>query len=606
MKKIAYILRLIFPKYRKFAFLHFAFILLSTLFGLFSFTMVMPFLSILFKTQEPVTTLVEWHANFESLKHNLYYYLSKLTENDPGDALIYVSAMMVFFVLLKTGFLYLSRFFLVPIRNGIIKDIRNKIYRKILSLHIGYFSNERKGDIISRTTADVQEVESSIVGSLTIIFKDPVSIVMSVIILLSMSVKLTIVAFLVLPLSGLVIAAVGKSLRRKSLKAQNKLGELISIIEETLGGLRIIHAFNAQSKVNDRFNAENDKYTKILNSVIRRRDLAVPVSEFLATTAIVILLVLGGTLIINGGIDMPPEDFFAFILIFSQVIQPVKDISGAWYSILKGFASVDRIDKILLAEPAIQDKPDAISVDGFQQSIRYKDVSFRYRNDYVLKKINFELQKGKTIALVGQSGSGKTTLVNLLPRFYELLEGSIEIDGADIRTLKINDLRGLMGVVNQESILFNDTIFNNIAFGVETATEEEVIAAARVANAHDFIMETPEGYQTNIGDRGDKLSGGQKQRISIARAVLANPPIMILDEATSALDTESERLVQDALTRLMQNRTSIIIAHRLSTIVNADEIFVMQDGEIIERGRHEDLIKLNGTYRKLHDLQVFS
>lgn len=606
MKKIAYILRLIFPKYRKFAFLHFTFILLSTLFGLVSFTMVMPFLSILFKTKEPVTTLVEWHANFESLKHNLYYYLSKLTENDPVDALIYVSSLMVFFVLLKTGFLYLSRFFLVPIRNGIIKDIRNKIYRKILSLHIGYFSNERKGDIISRTTADVQEVESSIVGSLTIIFKDPVSIIMSVIILLSMSVKLTIVAFLVLPLSGLVIAAVGKSLRRKSLKAQNKLGELISIIEETLGGLRIIHAFNAQSKVNDRFNAENDKYTKILNSVIRRRDLAVPVSEFLATTAIVILLVLGGTLIINGGIDMPPEDFFAFILIFSQVIQPVKDISGAWYSILKGFASVDRIDKILLAEPAIQDKPDAISVDGFQQSIRYKDVSFRYRNDYVLKKINFELQKGKTIALVGQSGSGKTTLVNLLPRFYELLEGSIEIDGADIRTLKINDLRGLMGVVNQESILFNDTIFNNIAFGVETATEEEVIAAARVANAHDFIMETPEGYQTNIGDRGDKLSGGQKQRISIARAVLANPPIMILDEATSALDTESERLVQDALTRLMQNRTSIIIAHRLSTIVNADEIFVMQDGEIIERGRHEDLIKLNGTYRKLHDLQVFS
>ncbi|MCF8295464.1 MAG: ABC transporter ATP-binding protein, partial [Bacteroidales bacterium] len=451
MKKIAYILRLIFPKYRKFAFLHFAFILLSTLFGLFSFTMVMPFLSILFKTQEPVTTLVKWHANFESFKHNLYYYLSKLTENDPVDALMYVSALMVFFVLLKTGFLYLSRFFLVPIRNGIIKDIRNKIYRKILSLHIGYFSNERKGDIISRTTADVQEVESSIVGSLTIIFKDPVSIVMSVIILLSMSVKLTIVAFLVLPLSGLVIAAVGKSLRRKSLKAQNKLGELISIIEETLGGLRIIHAFNAQSKVNERFNAENDKYTKILNSVIRRRDLAVPVSEFLATTAIVILLVLGGTLIINGGIDMPPEDFFAFILIFSQVIQPVKDISGAWYSILKGFASVDRIDKILLAEPAIQDKPDAISVDGFHQSIRYKDVSFRYRNDYVLKKINFELQKGKTIALVGQSGSGKTTLVNLLPRFYELLEGSIEIDGADIRTLKINDLRGLMGIVNQES-----------------------------------------------------------------------------------------------------------------------------------------------------------
>lgn len=605
MSKIAYILRLVFPKYRKYVFLNFGFVLLSTLFGLFSFTMVMPFLSILFKTQDPVTSSVPWSLNFESFKHNLYYYLSEISKNDPIHALITVSLLMVVFVFFKTTFLYLSKYYLAPVRNGIIRDIRNKIYQKILQLHIGYFSDERKGDIISRTTSDVQEVETSIVGSLAIIFKDPISIIMSVIILLSMSVKLTVAAFIVLPVAGIVIASVGKSLRRKSLKAQNKLGEIISIIEETLGGLRIIHAFNAQNRVDQRFRNENERYTGILNSVWRRRDLAVPVSEFLATTAIVALLVLGGSLILTGGITMPAEDFFAFILIFSQVIQPVKDISNAWYGILKGMASIDRINKILDADILIQNKPNAIPVKSFNENLEFQDVWFRYRQEYVLKDINFKLMKGKSVALVGQSGSGKSTLANLLPRFYELEQGSIQIDGTDIRNLDIKDLRALMGIVNQESILFNDTIFNNIAFGVSDATESEVIAAAKVANAHDFIMETPEGYQTNIGDRGDKLSGGQRQRISIARAVLANPPILILDEATSALDTESERLVQDALTRLMENRTSIIIAHRLSTIVNADEIFVMQDGQILERGKHEELLKLNGTYRKLYDLQSF-
>lgn len=605
MSKIAYILQFIFPKYTKLVSAIFLFVLLSTLFGLGSFTLVMPFLGILFKTSPPVDTFMPWSFDWVVLKNNLYYYLSQISESDPSKALVFVSVLMIGLVFLKTGFLYLSKYFMAPVRNGVMRDLRNKIYHKILRLHLGYFSDERKGDIISRTTSDVQEIEVSIVGSLAIIFKDPLSILLSVGLLITMSLKLTIIAFIVLPLAGFIIGTIGKSLRRKSFKAQNKLGELISIIEETLGGLRIVQAFNAQKKVSSKFEEENDRYTNILNSVWRRRDLAVPASEFLATTAIVILLMYGGSLILSGNLDMPAEEFITFIIIFSQVIQPVKDISNAWYSILKGMASIDRINKILDAEIQIQDEENARNIKEFKSNIEFKNLSFRYQEDYVLKEINLKLEKGKTLALVGQSGSGKSTLVNLIPRFYEVNEGEILLDGTDIRKYKLHDLRELMGIVNQESVLFNDTLFNNIAFGVEATTEEQVIQAAKIANAHDFIMEFPGGYNYTVGDRGEKLSGGQRQRISIARAILANPPVLILDEATSALDTESERLVQDALNNLMKNRSSIVIAHRLSTIVNADEICVLHEGRIVEQGKHDELMQLNGAYRKLHEMQAF-
>ncbi len=606
MRKIAYILSFVFPKYTRRALTNFSFVLLSTVFGLGSFTMVIPFLGILFKSTEPVTEMLPWELNFDTLKHNLYYYLSEWSASDPVKSLAYVSLLVIILVFLKTAFLYLAKYHLAPLRTGVVRDIRNKIYQKIVRLPLGFFSHERKGDIISRTTADVQEVEISVIGSLAIIFKDPISILLSVGLLLSMSVKLTLVSFLVLPVAGYLIGVIGKSLRRKSARAQNKLGELLSIIEETLGGIRIIHAFNAEKRAESRFEAQNEHYTGLMNKLWRRRDLAVPVSEFLATSAIVFILVYGGTRVLTGSLDMPPEDFFAFIIVFSQIIQPAKDLSNAWYSIQKGMASMDRIDKILYAEEKISEKENALPIKGFDKQIEWKDVSFSYGNDWVLKNINLTLTKGKVIALVGQSGSGKSTLVDLLPRFYDLEQGAIEIDGIDIRDYRLHELRALFGIVNQESILFNDSIAENIAFGVEHAEREEIIQAAKIANAHEFILETPDGYDTNIGDRGGKLSGGQRQRLSIARAVLANPQVLILDEATSALDSESERLVQSALSRLMENRTAIIIAHRLSTIVNADEICVLHEGEIIERGTHDELLQKNGAYKKLHDFQYFS
>jgi len=607
MKSFLKILRFIFPKYWKNAVANFGFVLLSVAFGLGSFVMASPFLGILFDTQPLVTEAVEIEFTVESASNYMNYYLSKIIiASGKHKALVMVSILMVVLVFLKAGFLYMGKFFMAPLRNGVVKDIRNKIFSKISKLQLAYFSDERKGDIISRVTNDVKEVEVSVIQSLDILYKDPITIIMFVGTLVSMSPHLTIFAFILLPISGFFIGRIGRSLRKKSKQAQSRMGTLLSMIEEALSGLRIIKAFNAEEKVSNKFVNENQRYTRIMIKMWRRTDLAGPLSEFLATGTIVILMWYGGSRILNGSIDITPQAFITFLIIFSQLITPMKAITKAYYNIQKGIASMERIEKILEAEETIVSKPDAAEIKSFRGAVEYKNISFRYIDDYVLQNVNIRLEKGKSIALVGQSGSGKSTLVDLLPRFYDVSTGSIELDGKDIREYKIHQLRSLMGIVNQESILFNDTIFNNIAFGVEHASEEDVIAAAKVANAHDFILETPNGYETNIGDRGDRLSGGQRQRISIARAVLANPPILILDEATSALDTESERLVQDALTRLMKNRTSIVIAHRLSTIVNVDEIYVMLEGKVVEQGTHKKLSSMEGVYKKLLDMQAFA
>ena len=604
MKRFGRIIKYILP-YKSRAIGSWGLSLLSVVFGVGSFAMAIPFLNILFGTQDPVTHAVELNVfDFETIKHNFYYYLSEQIEGgNENSALFHVSLLLVVFVFLKTGFLYSAKYVIVPLRNRVVRDIRNAIYGKINRLQLSYFSNERKGDIMARVTSDVQEVEVSVVRSVDVLLQQPTTIIVYLAFLFSISFKLTFLVLIVLPLTGLIVGRIGKSLRKKSKQAQDKLGLILSIIEETLSGLRIIKAFNAEHKVKDRFEHENNLYTRIMIRMWRRRDLAGPVSEFLGTVAVVSMMWYGASVILTGSIDVSPAQFIFFLMIFSQIINPAKAITDAYYNILKGMASAERIDVILEAEVSIKDKEDAIALPDFKSHIEYQNVGFRYQKDDVLKHIDLKVEKGKTVALVGQSGSGKSTLVDLLPRFYDVVEGSIKVDGVDIRDYKIVDLRSHMGFVNQESILFNDSIHNNISFGVESTTIEEVIAAAKVANAHNFIMETPDGYESNIGDRGTKLSGGQRQRLSIARAVLANPPILILDEATSALDTESERLVQDALTKLMQNRTSLVIAHRLSTIVNADEIYVLHEGEVVEKGSHSDLLKLNGYYKKLHDMQ---
>lgn len=606
MKKFYSILKYIFPYWKNVS-VNVVLILFSIVFGLFSFTMAMPFLGILFDNQELITKNVPFEFNVEAIQHNFNYFLSQIIiEKGAKPALLFVSIIIVILVLLKTSFLYFAKFVMVPLRNGVVKDIRNSIYNKILKLQLSYFSDERKGDLMSRITNDVQEIEVSVIRSIDVIFQVPMTIIIYFIALFVMSVKLTLFVVILLPITGFVIGKIGKTLRKQSLKAQIKMGNLLSIIEETLSGLRIIKAFNAERKTKAKFENENYEYTKIMISMWRRRDLAVPLSEFLGTIVIVLLMWFGGSMVLNNESELSSQEFIGFIIIFSQIINPAKAFTSAFYNIQKGIASAERIEKILNAKTTILEKDNAVNIKEFKSSIIYKNVYFKYATEEVLKNINLEIKKGKTIALVGQSGSGKSTLVDLLARFYDVTKGDVQIDGISIRDYKIIDLRNLMGNVNQESILFNDTIFNNITFGYENASTEQVIAAAKVANAHEFIINTDKSYESNIGDRGNKLSGGQKQRISIARAVLKNPPILILDEATSALDTESERLVQDALTKLMKNRTSIVIAHRLSTVQFADEICVMHNGEIVERGKHSDLIKLNGNYKKLHDLQMFS
>ena len=582
--------------------------MLSVVFSLFSLTMVAPFLNVLF-SQTSNYEKIPWSFSVKSLYGNFNFFLSNfIIENGKLEALFLISILVITLFFFKNLFRYLAMFFLAPVRNGVIRDLRNKMYDKILWLPLTYFSEERKGDLISRMTSDVQEIEWSIVQSLEVIFREPLTILLFLGTMLFMSPQLSIFVFVLLPIAGLLIGQIGKSLRRTSAKSQAKMGVLLSTIEETLSGLRIIKAFTAEKFFKEKFSSMNDDYRKLMIKLFRKRDLSSPMSEFLGAFVLVIVMYFGGRLVLGATQKLEPSVFIAFIAIFSQLIPPAKSFADAYSNVQRGLSSAERINKILDGEITIFDKENSLPVTEFKNNIEYKNVSFAYfkgGQGWVLNDINLKIEKGKTIALVGQSGSGKTTLADLLPRFYDTDKGEILIDGKNIRDYKINDLRGLMGIVNQESILFNDTIFNNIAFGITDAKEADVINAAKIANAHDFIIQMTEGYQTNTGDRGSKMSGGQRQRISIARAILKNPPILILDEATSALDTESERLVQDAIIQLMKNRTTLVIAHRLSTIQHADEIIVMQKSEIIERGKHSELIEKNGVYRKLYDLQSF-
>jgi subfamily B ATP-binding cassette protein MsbA len=606
MRDFFKILKRFIPPYKERLVLNFLFNLLSALFTVFSMVMISPILEILFGLSEDVNVLMPWAVNLDVLKNNLYYYVTVFKQaNGPAMTLLFVGVFVIFATTLKVGFAYLGAFQAVYIRNGVVRDMRDQIYAKILKLALPFFSEERKGDIISRITGDVTEVENSIMSSLDMFLKNPVIIIVLLASMLIMSPSLTVFIFIVLPLAGFVIGRVGKSLKKVSREGQDKMGIILTIIEETLGGLRIIKAFNAENKMNSRFDTEINDYRRIMNRLMRRRELAHPLSELLGTIVIIIVVWYGGSLILDQNSELSGPEFIIYLGIFYQIINPAKAFTTALYSIQKGLASMDRIDKILMADITIKQAPTAKPIADLKDSIEYKNVTFAYDEKVVLKNVSLKIEKGKTFALVGKSGSGKTTFVDLLPRFYDIKDGQILIDGVDIRQLKLHDLRDLMGNVNQEAILFNDTIYNNIAFGVEKTSVEEVIAAAKVANAHDFIIETEHGYNTVIGDRGSKLSGGQRQRLSIARAILKNPPILILDEATSALDTESERLVQNALENLMKNRTSLVIAHRLSTVRNADLICVFHDGEIVERGTHDELMALKGKYTKLHKMQVF-
>lgn len=615
MKDFLRILRRFVPPYKRYLVGNILFNILSAILNLFSFALIIPILQILFKIDKGVYTympvVVDW-ANWDSVKalpeiwkNNFFWFVSDLIEREGGSfTLIILGVFLVVMTFLKVASMYLAFYMMIPIRTGVVRDIRNQINRKITQLSLGFFSEERKGDILARVSGDVNEIEASIMSSLDMLFKNPILISIYLIGMILISWQLTLFVFILLPFAGYVMGQVGKKLKRRSLEGQQQWGALMSQIEETLGGLRIIKAFNAEKKIQDRFERANEQFRQTTTRVYRRQQMAHPMSEFLGTATIAVVLWYGGSLILSNNSSIDAATFIYYLVIFYSIINPAKDLSKAAYAIQKGLASMTRIDKILMAQSDIND-PEQPKPVKFTHAIEYRNVWFRYRNDWVLKGINLTIPKGKTVALVGQSGSGKSTLVDLLPRFYDVTEGSIVIDDTDIRQVKLVDLRGLMGNVNQEAILFNDTFFNNIAFGVEGATREQVEEAAKIANAHDFIVASENGYDTNIGDRGGKLSGGQRQRISIARAILKNPPILILDEATSALDTESEHLVQEALENLMRNRTTIVIAHRLSTIKNADEICVMHEGEIVERGCHEDLLKLDGYYKRLCDMQSF-
>lgn len=586
--------------------------IVSVLFSLVSFALFIPILEILFnKTKqysEAPPELPDGMAMFSdtSLLKDHFYYLISHTIEQFGEmrALLYICLLIVMLFFLKNLFRYLAMFFLAPVRNGVVKDLRNDMYKKVLILPLSFYSEQRKGDIISRMTSDVQEVEWSVMSSLEMIFREPITILSYIITLFIISPSLTVFVLVLLPISGLIIGQIGKSLKRTSEKGQKRLGYILSIIEESISGLRIIKAFNAIDRSYANFDDINRDYTRLMIRLYRKRDLASPLSEFLGVMVVVAVLWFGGRLVLGGGNGLNAAVFIVYLGIFSQLIPPVKSVTQAYYNIQKGAASADRIHEVLDAEEVIIEKAAALPINDFKQSIEYSGLSFRYEQEYVLKNIQLTIEKGKTIALVGPSGSGKSTLADLLPRFYDCTEGHVFIDGKDIRDYRIDHVRGLMGIVSQETILFNDTVFNNIALGKPGASEEEVIHAAKVANAHEFIDQLNNKYQTIIGDRGIKLSGGQRQRLSIARAVLKNPPLLILDEATSALDTESERLVQEALENLLKNRTSLIIAHRLSTIQYADEIIVLQKGEIVERGTHSMLMEKKGVYKRLCDMQT--
>ncbi len=591
--------------YKKEMILNVIFNFLSAAFAVFSVALMIPILEILFNMQEDVITKVAWSFNLDAIKHNVYYLVThvKLTMGG-GWALLYVGLFVILATALKTGFAYLSSYVIVGVRNGVVKDIRDTLYKKIIRLPLGFYSEERKGDIMSRAMGDVQEVENSVMASLDMLLKNPILIGVILGSMLVISFKLTLFILVMLPVAGGIIGSIGKSLKKTSTLGQEKMGDIVGVLDETLSGLRVIKAFNAEKKMETRFAKSLDDYRLILNRLSRRRDLAHPVSELLGTIVIIFVVWYGGTLILSNQTMLTGSVFIAYIALFYQIINPAKAFSNAYYTVQRGIAAIERIDKIIDADVSIADNPDAQTVKEMTRGIEYRNISFAYEERTIINNVSLSVLKGSTVALVGQSGSGKTTFVDLLPRFYDVQNGGIFIDGINIRDIKIADLRGLMGNVNQEAILFNDTIFNNITFGVEHATLEQVEAAAKVANAHNFIIETDKGYDTIIGDRGTKLSGGQRQRLSIARAILKNPPILILDEATSALDTESERLVQDALEKLMKNRTSIVIAHRLSTVRNADLICVFQDGQIVEQGNHTELLAKNGLFKKLHSLQM--
>ncbi len=605
MSKLIKVLKYALP-YWRYALLNILFNVLAVLFSLGSFAAIIPVLNILFKLQAQVTEAPPLELELESLKQNFYYYISRMIDNyGELHTLAYICLFIIAIFLLKNLTRYLAMYYIAEVRNGVVKDIRNAMYNRVLILPLSYYSEQRKGDIMSRMTTDVQEVEWSIMSSLEMLFRDPITILSYLVALFLLNFELTLFVLILLPVSGLIIGRIGRSLKRTSTKSQIKMGELLSTIEETLGGLRIIKAFNAINWANASFRQTNHNYNRLMVKLYRKRDLASPLSEFLGIAVSVVVIWYGGSLILSPDSSMDAAMFISYIAIFSQLITPIKALSTAAYNIQKGAASVERIEQVLKAEEVITQKENAIRKNTFDSHIEYRNVDFKYQVEPVLQSVNLTIRKGSMVALVGASGSGKSTLVDLLPRFYDVTGGEIRIDDIPIRDLAINDLRGLMGIVSQETILFNGSVYDNIAFGMSNVSMEDVIAAARVANAHEFISSMPEGYNTNIGDRGIKMSGGQRQRLSIARAVLKNPPIMILDEATSALDTESERLVQESLTSLMQNRTSVVIAHRLSTVQFADEIIVMQNGCVAERGTHSELIALNGVYKRLHDLQSF-
>lgn len=613
MKDFIKILRRFVPPYKKHLILNVLFNILSAILNLFSFALIIPILNVLFKIGEKTYAFVAWNFQWnnwdswkelpEAIKNNFFYYVTDMIEHYGGSTtLIVLGLFLTLMTFLKVSSMYLAFFEMIPIRTGVVRDIRNQINQKITDLPLSFFSEERKGDIIARISGDVNEIEGSIMGSLDMLFKNPILIFIYFTGMMLISWQLTLFVLLVLPIAGYIMGLVGKKLKRQSLEGQEQWGGLMSQIEETLSGLRIIKAFNAENKIKERFEKSNNIFRNTTIKINRRQQMAHPMSEFLGTATIAIVLWYGGTLILSNNSPIDASTFIYFLVIFYSIINPAKDFSKSIYTIQKGLASMERVDKILMAESNIIDpvSPKPITL---KNEIHFDHVWFKYQTEWILKDVCLNIKKGETVALVGQSGSGKSTLVDLLPRFYDIDKGAITIDQTDIRETTLHDLRSLMGNVNQEAILFNDTFFNNIAFGVEHATLDQVIEAARIANAHEFIMASEAGYDTNIGDRGGKLSGGQRQRISIARAILKNPPILILDEATSALDTESERLVQEALDNLMRNRTTLVVAHRLSTIRNADLICVMYEGEIVERGKHDELILQDGYYKKLCDMQ---